>query len=137
MSRRAAGQDGDVPLFHHSAAEVPPPVPSGNHSHCGPKAGHDSPTQSVLHLRGPQAAQGPRLCRISVPQVGSKAAHASSAVRDRLFFFFSTIPPADATARRRRVASLGTWKIAGGQSSILTNGQTAVYLATATLHIAH
>lgn len=86
VSGRAAGPDGDVPLFHHFAAEVSSPVPSGIHSHRGPEAGHDPPTQTVLHLCGSQAAQEPQLCGHSFQQVGSKALKASSTVWDRLFF---------------------------------------------------
>lgn len=101
MPGRAAGQDGDVPLFHHLVAEVSSAVPRGNHSHHRPQARHDPPAQTVLHLRRPQAPEEPHLCNHSFPQVGLGALRT---VREGIF----TFPPADATARIRREAASGS-----------------------------
>lgn len=119
MPGRAAGQDGDVPLFHHIVAEVSSPVPRGNHPHHHPEARHDPPAQTVLHLCGPQAAEKPQLCNHSVPQVDSEALNASSTVQEGIL----TIPPTDATARHKQQQHWDriyrVCNLAGSQRSIL------------------
>lgn len=57
VSGGAAGPDGDVPLFHHFAAEVSPSFPTGNRPHCHSQTWHDPAAQTILHLRSPQAAK--------------------------------------------------------------------------------
>lgn len=52
-----AGQNGDVPLFHHVDAEVSSSVPSRNCPNCDSQTRHDLTAQALLHLCDPQATE--------------------------------------------------------------------------------
>lgn len=72
MSGRTAGQDGDVPLFHHFDAEVSSAVPSRIRSLCHSQTRHDFTAQTLLHLCCPQAAEKFLLWRHYLSQVGKQ-----------------------------------------------------------------
>lgn len=88
---RTAGQDGDVPLFHHFVAELSSSVPSRNCSHCDSQTRHDFAAQTLLHLRRPQAAEISLLC--TAPQVAKQFCVASSVVQDRILLFCTAMQP--------------------------------------------
>lgn len=69
----AARPHGDVPLFHHSAAEVPPSLPPGNRPHSHSQTRHDPAAQTLLHLRSPQAAEESLFGSCFLSQVAHRA----------------------------------------------------------------